>query len=79
MRLVMRAVTDTNVIAGAMLTSGLNRKVFRACLTGKVKPLVGTALFLEYEDLVRRPGLFARSQNDFPESPRSVGRFSHVN
>ena len=29
---------------------------------GKVKPLIGTALFLEYEDLIRRPGMFARSQ-----------------
>lgn len=53
---------DTNVVAGAMLTLGVNRKVLRACLTGNVKPLIGTALYLEYEDLVRRPGLFARSQ-----------------
>jgi hypothetical protein len=45
-RLVIRAAIDTNVIAGAMLTSGLNRKVLRACLTGNVKPLAGTALFL---------------------------------
>lgn len=57
----MRAVIDTNVVAGAMLTSGVNRKVLRACLTGSVKPLIGTALFLEYEDLVRRPGVFSRS------------------
>jgi putative PIN family toxin of toxin-antitoxin system len=58
----MRAVIDSNVVAGAMLTSGPNRTVLRACLTGKIKPLVGTALFLEYEDLIRRPGVFARSQ-----------------
>jgi putative PIN family toxin of toxin-antitoxin system len=58
----MRAVIDTNVFVGAMLTSGLNRQVVRACLSGKVKPLIGTALFLEYEDLATRPGLFARSQ-----------------
>lgn len=58
----MRAVIDTNVITGAMLTSGMNRKVVRACLNGQVQPLIGTALFLEYEDVATRPGLFGRSQ-----------------
>lgn len=58
---MVRAVIDTSVVVGAMLTAGTNRGVFRACLTGKVKPLVGTVLFLEYEALVKRPGLFARS------------------
>lgn len=61
-KVVIRAVIDTNVVAGAILTSGVNRGVIRACLTGKVKPLIGTALFLEYEDLIRRPGLFTRSR-----------------
>ena len=45
-----------------MMTSGMNRSVLRACLAGKVQPLIGTALFLEYEDLIGRTGLFARSQ-----------------
>ncbi len=58
----MRAVIDTNVIAGAMPTPGMNCKVLRACLRGQVKPLIGTALSLEYEDPATRPRLFARSQ-----------------
>lgn len=57
----MRAVIDTNVVTGAMLTSGANRKVLRACLRGAVTPLIGTAWFLEYEDLITRPRLFAES------------------
>ncbi|MCC6538747.1 MAG: putative toxin-antitoxin system toxin component, PIN family [Bryobacterales bacterium] len=59
---MVRVVIDTNVVTEAMLTSGVNRSVLRLCLMGKVRPLIGTALFLEYEDLIRRPGLFARSR-----------------
>jgi predicted nucleic acid-binding protein len=38
--------------------SGYNRQVIRACLSGQVKPLIGQALFLEYEDVLNRSDLF---------------------
>ena len=45
-----RVVIDTNVLTGALLRrEGHNRKVIRACLGERVKPLVGQALFLEYD------------------------------
>ncbi len=49
---------DTNVFVAAMLSAkGSNRAVLRACLSGKAVPLMGAALFSEYEDLLARDNL----------------------
>jgi putative PIN family toxin of toxin-antitoxin system len=57
-----RVVIDTNVFAGALLGgTGYNRLVIRACLSGRLKPLMGQALFLEYEDVLNRRALFRTS------------------
>jgi putative PIN family toxin of toxin-antitoxin system len=46
---------DTNVFIAAMLSeTGANRAILRACLSGKARPLMGAALFHEYEDLLGR-------------------------
>ena len=51
-----RVVVDTNVLVGAALSKsgGDNREVLRRCLRGELKPLLGVALFAEYEDLFNR-------------------------
>lgn len=52
---------DTSVLAGALLgREGHNRQVIRACLQGRLKPLIGQALFLEYEDVLSRDDLFRK-------------------
>ena len=57
-----RIVVDTNVFTAAVLSAtGANRAVLRACLTAKAHPLMGSALFHEYEDLLARPKLMAKS------------------
>ena len=57
-----RIVVDTNVFIAAILSpAGGNREVLRACLRGQAKPLMGIALFHEYEDLLGRPDLMAKS------------------
>ena len=62
-----RVVIDTNVFAGALVGgTGYNRRVIRACLSGRLKPLMGQALFLEYEDVLNRRSLFRAS----PLSPQ---------
>ncbi len=54
-----RIVIDTNVLNGALLKrAGQNRQVIRACLEGKWSPLIGQALFMEYEDVLGRRELF---------------------
>ena len=57
-----RVVIDTNVFAGALVGgTGYNRRVIRACLSGRLKPLMGQALFLEYEDVLNRRAFFRTS------------------
>ena len=65
-----RIVVDTNVFIGAILSpAGENREVLRACLLGRVRPLMGAALFHEYEDLLGRSALMAKC----PLTPRERG------
>lgn len=57
-----RIVVDTNVFIAAILNpAGSNREVIRACLLGKASPLMGAALFHEYEDLLSRDTLMSGS------------------
>jgi putative PIN family toxin of toxin-antitoxin system len=57
-----RVGIDTNVFAGALVGgTGYNRRVIRACLSGRLKPLMGHALFLEYEDVLSRSAIFRTS------------------
>ncbi|MFZ0788052.1 MAG: putative toxin-antitoxin system toxin component, PIN family [Chromatiaceae bacterium] len=55
-------VVDTNVLVAACLREeGSSRAVIKRCLRRHSVPLIGTALFTEYEDLMSRDALFARS------------------
>jgi putative PIN family toxin of toxin-antitoxin system len=56
-----RIVVDTNVIVAALTSpAGSNRAVLRCCLAGVVEPLIGTALFHEYESIISRKSVQAR-------------------
>ena len=55
----MNIVLDTNVFVGACMGVGASNRVVAACLEGYVTPLMGTALFAEYEDVLGRQALFA--------------------
>lgn len=55
----MRIVVDTNVVLGACLGTGAANAVVAACLDGRCVPLMGNALFNEYEDVFSRDELFA--------------------
>ena len=62
-----RIVVDTNVFIGAILSpAGENRQVLKACLLGRACPLMGAALFHEYEELLGRTTFMAKS----PLTPR---------
>ena len=65
--MVSRVVVDTNVFIAAILSPvGNNREVIRACLLGKALAIMGPALYHEYEDLLSREHLMAKS----PIGPR---------
>ncbi len=58
----MRIVVDTNVLVAALSSpDGASREVIRRCLLAKYDPLIGQALFTEYEAIMSRPGMFAHS------------------
>jgi putative PIN family toxin of toxin-antitoxin system len=53
-----RVVIDTNIFVDACLGQGAARQVVSACLRGQCQPLMGAALFAEYEDVLGRDELF---------------------
>lgn len=55
-------VVDTNVFVGACLGTGASSRVVEACLTQRFQPLMGAALLAEYEDVMARAPLFAKSR-----------------
>lgn len=59
----VRVVIDTSVFVSAILgrAGGASRRVLRSCLQRKLLPLMGTSLFLEYEDVVRRRSIIEQS------------------
>jgi len=63
----MKVVIDTNVFVGACLGQGACRAVIAACLEEKLTPLMGVALLSEYEGVLSRTRLFARSRLDAAE------------
>ncbi len=70
---------DTNVLVGAMIRGGgLNRMVIRACLNGRLRPILGQSLFLEYEDVMNRRGLFAASPISALERERLLDAFLSI-
>ena len=60
----MNIILDTNIFLGACLGQGLANQLVRRCLQGNFSPLMGAALLAEYEDVLGREHLFARSRLD---------------
>lgn len=55
MDIMNKVVIDTSVIISALIgKAGPAREVIRHCLSGQLKPLISTALFLEYEAVSKR-------------------------
>ena len=55
-------VLDTNVFVGACLGTGASCRLVEACLAQRFRPLMGAALLAEYEDVLGRSPLFAKSR-----------------
>jgi putative PIN family toxin of toxin-antitoxin system len=62
---LVRVVIDTSVfVASVMASENAARAVVRLCLLREIEPLMGNALFLEYESVLGRAHLFANSPID---------------
>lgn len=56
MKMVTKIVIDTSVFIGALISrTGANRELIRRCLRQEYQPLMGNALFSEYESVMNRP------------------------
>ena len=61
----MVVVLDTNIFIAALLgPAGASRQVLRACLDGRLLPLMGAALFAEHESFLSREPLFQKCRLD---------------
>lgn len=57
-----KVVVDTNIFVSAIMNSdGAPRQIIRLCLEKTLLPLMGNALFSEYEDVCGRRELFDRA------------------
>ena len=53
---MFKAVLDTSVIVSALRSRrGASNRLVELIARGRLQPLISTALFLEYEDVLRRP------------------------
>jgi putative PIN family toxin of toxin-antitoxin system len=80
----MIIVVDTNIFIGACLGSGASSSVIASCITEAHIPLMGTALFSEYEAVLTRNALFEKSRLTSGEREEllniflSVSRWTHI-
>jgi predicted nucleic acid-binding protein len=74
----MKVAVDTNIFMVACLGTGASSRVVAACLRKQAIPLMGTALFHEYEDVVARTELFAKSRLDKEERDELLDIFLSV-
>ena len=59
--MVTKIVVDTNIFVNALIgqKESASRELLRQCLQGKYQPLMGNALFAEYQDVVNRDHITA--------------------
>jgi putative PIN family toxin of toxin-antitoxin system len=60
-------VVDTNVFVGACMGVGASARIVGLCLENRLQPAMGSALLLEYEDVLSRSTLFADCRLDAAE------------
>ena len=59
--MTIKIVVDTSVFVAALLgATGSSRELIRRCLKGEYQPLMGNALFSEYESLINREEILAQ-------------------
>ena len=59
--MAIKIVVDTSVFISALISStGSSRELIRRCLKGEYQPLMGNALFAEYESVIGREEILAK-------------------
>ena len=75
----IKIVVDTSVFISALISStGSSRELIRRCLKGEYQPLMGNALFAEYESVIGREEILAKCPLTNTEISALVASFLSV-
>jgi uncharacterized protein len=77
----MKVIVDTNILVNVFLgpsKTSASYRVLELCLTGKLRPQISNALFSEYEDVLARPTLLAKSPFSAQEIEQVMDAFLSV-
>ena len=77
---VKRVVVDTNILVSAVIgkIGSSHREVLRMCLKRQIQPIIGVALFCEYEELFLRSALMDKSSLNTKERRELLDSFLSV-
>ena len=74
-----KIVIDTSVFISALIgAKGPSRELIRRCLLGDYQPLMGNALFSEYESVIHRAEIIAKCPLTFEEIQELLSAFMSV-
>ncbi|BAZ10559.1 hypothetical protein NIES4071_23820 [Calothrix sp. NIES-4071] len=77
--MAIKIVVDTSVLISALISStGSSRELIRRCLKGEYQPLMGNALFTEYESVIEREEILAKCPLTSAEISALVASFMSV-
>ncbi len=77
--MAIKIVVDTSVFISALISSkGSSRELIRRCLKGEYHPLMGNALFSEYESVIGREEIIAKCPLTSPEISALLASFMSV-
>ncbi|MEH2129622.1 MAG: putative toxin-antitoxin system toxin component, PIN family [Nostoc sp.] len=78
--MAIKIVVDTSVFISALISSkGSSRELIRRCLKGEYQPLMGNALFTEYESVIGREEIIAKCPLTSVEISALLTSFMSVN
>jgi putative PIN family toxin of toxin-antitoxin system len=80
MFMAIKIVVDTNVFISVLVgqSESASRELVRQCLRGKYQPLMGNALFAEYQDVVNRDNITALCPLTTNEKTNLLAAFMNV-
>ncbi|MBW4599507.1 MAG: putative toxin-antitoxin system toxin component, PIN family [Calothrix sp. FI2-JRJ7] len=77
--MAIKIVVDTSVFISALISStGSSRELIRRCLKGEYQPLMGNALFSEYELVMTREEILAKCPLNNAEISALLASFMSV-
>ena len=80
MSMAIKIVVDTNIFVSVLIgqSESASRELVRQCLKRKYQPLMGNALFAEYQDIINRDNITALCPLTTDEQTNLLAAFMNV-